>query len=358
VVEPSQRHAPSGIDTRRIVEIGAVIAVAVFVLSVAIYGVMVHWITPEHAALSARRAPIPPVPRLQPSARADLESYRTEKRALLSKWEWTDSSRTFARIPIERAMSLYARGAHLDSPSLPPPKDLRSKVTFEQRIGTEVPLGVIFRDERGRSVSLGNLLRGRPTVLVPGYYRCANLCDFVRAGVARAVSESQLQPGRQFNVVLLSIDPDERPADAVAAQQEDARAHGDAAVPSWHYLTGDRAAIDAVARAIGFSYLFDPRNRQYDHGAGIVILTPSGAVSQYLFGVQFAAQTLRLALVDASQGHLGTVVDRLLLLCCNYDPSTGRYSLTIGRVLQGLGTLTVLALGALLVVLHRAERRR
>jgi protein SCO1 len=230
--------------------------------------------------------------------------------------------------------------------ALSPPPDLPQRVAFEQRIGSHVPLELTFRDARGQAVTLGSLLQGRPTLLVPGYYRCANLCAFVRAGVASALRGSPLRPGREFNVVLLSTDPG-----------EDIRAHPGAGVADWHYLTGHSQAIAQLTRAIGFSYWFDPRNGQYDHGAGLVVLTPAGTLSQYLFGVQFPAETLRLALVDASRGRLGTVVDRLLLLCCDYDPSTGRYSLTINRVLQGLGTLTALALAALIVILRRAERR-
>jgi protein SCO1/2 len=240
--------------------------------------------------------------------------------------------------------------------TLPPPPDLPQRVAFEQRMAKQVPRELNFRDASGRSVRLGSLLQGRPTLLVPGYFRCANLCTFVRAGMANALRGSPLRPGKEFNVVLLSIDPGERPSDALATKREDAHAHAGAGVESWQYLTGDAAAIAQLTHAIGFSYLFDPRNGQYDHGAGLVILTPAGTIAQYLFGVQFPAQTLRLALVDASQGRLGTVVDRLLLLCCDYDPSTGRYSLMIDRVLQGLGTLTALALGALIVVLRRAER--
>lgn len=245
--------------------------------------------------------------------------------------------------------------AGTSSRALTAPANLHAVVTFDQRIGSQIPLDLSFRDAQGRRVLLGSLLQNRPTILVPGYYQCTNLCSFVRAGVASAVRQSRLAP-RGFNVVLLSIDPAEGPAEASATQREDAHAHPDAEVRSWHYLTGDSGDIAALTRAIGFSYLFDPRNRQYDHGAGIVILTPAGTISQYLFGVQFAAQTLRLALVDASRGHLGTVVDRLLLMCCDYDPSTGRYSLMISRVLQGLGTLTALALAVLVIVLRRAER--
>jgi len=246
--------------------------------------------------------------------------------------------------------------AETSNHALPPPADLLSKVTFDQRIGTQIPLELSFRDTQGRQVRLGSLLQNRPTILVPGYYQCANLCSFVRAGVASAVRQSRLAPPT-FNVILLSIDPAEGPDDAAATQREDARARPGAAVPSWHYLTGNAGDIAALTHAIGFSYLFDPRNRQYDHGAGIVILSPTGTITQYLFGVQFAAQTLRLALVDASRGRLGTVVDRLLLLCCDYDPATGRYSLMISRVLQGLGILTALALAGLVFLLRRAERR-
>ncbi|HEY6484465.1 MAG TPA: SCO family protein [Steroidobacteraceae bacterium] len=238
------------------------------------------------------------------------------------------------------------------------PADLLQRVGFDQNLGAQVPLDLAFRDAHGTTLRLRAWLEGRPTVLVPGYYGCANLCDAVRAGVAHAVEHSGLVVGTQFNVVLVSIDQHEATAQALLAQANDGRAHPHAHVPLWHYLTGTPAASAALTHAIGFRYFFDQRDGQYDHAAGIVLLSPQGRITQYLFGVQFAPQALRLALVNASEGHIGNLVDRLLLLCCDYDPSTGRYSLLISRVMQGLGLLTALTLLTLILILRRDEWRR
>ena len=238
------------------------------------------------------------------------------------------------------------------------PGDLLTHVGFDQNLGAQVPLDLIFRDARGVTMRLRGALNDRPTLLVPGYYGCANLCGAVRAGVAHAVEKSGLVAAKQFNVVLVSIDPHETPAEASDAQSRDALAYPNAHVPGWHYLTGARPTSVALTQAIGFRSFFDQRNGQYAHAAGIVVLSPQGLITQYLFGVQFAPQTVRLALVNASEGHIGTIVDRFLLLCCDYDPSTGRYSLLISRVMQGLGILTALTLGGLLVILRRRELHR
>jgi protein SCO1 len=253
-------------------------------------------------------------------------------------------------------VGLRTAGAHATA-AIPPPPDLPARVRIEQRLGAAVPLDLALRDARGRTMRLREVLEGRPALLVLGYYRCNNLCDVVRAGVAQAVSASGLRTGEQFNVVLISIDPRESPADAAAAQRSDAQAHPRAQVPRWRYLIGTAAASTAVARAAGFHVLFDPRNGQYAHAAGVVVVSPQGTITQYLLGVQFAPLTLRLALVNASQGHLGTLVDRLVLLCCDYDSSTGRYSVLVGRVLQGLGVLTLLTLGGLILALRGGEAR-
>ncbi|HET7662731.1 MAG TPA: SCO family protein [Rhodanobacteraceae bacterium] len=239
------------------------------------------------------------------------------------------------------------------------PPHLLDKVGFVQKLGAQVPLQTTFRNAHGTQVRLGDLLDGKPTLLVPGYFSCINLCSIVRTGVANAVAASGLAPGKQFNVVLVSINPDDTPRTAATTQTNDAVGHRDAHVPRWHYLVGSRQASAALMRSIGFRYLFDKRNGQYDHDAGIVLLTPQGKVSQYLFGVKFAPETLRLGLVQASHGKIGNLVDHFLLLCCNYDPSTGRYSLVIHRVMQLLGTLTaVLLIGVIAYLRHREKRAR
>jgi len=238
------------------------------------------------------------------------------------------------------------------------PPDLRQRVGFDQELGAQVPLNAVFHDANGEPVQLRALLHGKPVLLVPGYFTCRNLCSIVRTGVANGVRRSGFAPGKQFDVVLVSIDPKETPVDARDAQQMDAADHPGAGVERWHYLTGSRSSIAPLMHSIGFRYLFDARSDQFDHAAGIVVLTPNGKVSQYLFGVKFPPETLRLALVDASHGSIGNIVDRFVLLCCQYDTSTGRYTLTIHRIMQGLGISFAILLAGLVVFLRRSEKHR
>lgn len=238
------------------------------------------------------------------------------------------------------------------------PVDLRQRVGFDQELGAQVPLDAVFREANGKAVRLRDLLRGKPLLLVPGYFTCKTLCSIVRTGVANAVRGSSFLPGKQFDVVLVSIDPKETPDDARHAQHMDAADHPGVGVEHWHYLTGPQASIAPLTHRIGFRYLFDARSDQFDHATGIVVLTPEGKVSQYLFGVKFPPETLRLALVDASHGSIGNIVDRLVLLCCQYDTSTGRYTLTIHRVMQGLGISFAMLLAGLVVFLRRSEKHR
>lgn len=262
------------------------------------------------------------------------------------------ASGLLACMMVATASAMAGQPTHLRAPP-----DLLNKVGFVQKLGAQVPLHTMFRNVSGARVSLGDVLNGKPTLLVPGYFSCINLCSIVRTGVANAVAASGLAPGKQFNVVLVSINPDDTPRAAATTQKNDAVGHRNAHVPRWHYLTGTSTASAALMHSIGFRYFFDKRNGQYDHDAGIVLLTPQGKVSQYLFGVKFAPETLRLGLVQASNGKIGNFVDHFLLLCCNYDPSTGRYSLVIHRVMQFLGVLTVLLLVGLVVYLRRREKR-
>jgi len=239
----------------------------------------------------------------------------------------------------------------------PPPQQLDQQVGFDQRLGAQLPMAAHFTDRHGRSASLGQWMDGRPTVLAMGYFHCPNLCDAVLQGMAHAVAGSGLQPGRDVNVLFVSIDPREQPADARHAEQMLARMNPQADPARWHFLLGSESAIHALAGASGYRYLYDARIDQYAHAAGIVVASAGGKVAQYLFGVRYPSRSLRLALVDASQGRVGNVVDQLVLLCCGYDPATGRYSLVIGRVMRWLGIGFALLLANVLLVKHRRSAR-
>lgn len=246
--------------------------------------------------------------------------------------------------------------AALATDSPPPPPDLSQRVGFDQRIGATVPPSLEFRDVHGQAVSLRQLAKGKPLLLALGYYRCKNLCGVVLQGMAKSVAAISLRPGRDFAVAFVSIDPRETPADAAARQRMLVAMAPRANVADWHFLTGATASIQELAHAIGYRYFYDPRIDQFAHATGVVVLAGDGRVAQYLFGVQFPPRNLRLALVEASQGRLGNVIDQLVLFCCSYDPSTGRYSPLIGRIMQILGGCFVLLLGVVLFLLHRHRR--
>ncbi len=175
-------------------------------------------------------------------------------------------------------------------------------------------------------------------------------------GIAHTVPKLPLHAGADYQIVFLSIDSREAPADARHAAHMLAQMNPAAHVDRWHLLTGDQASIHAVAQAVGFRYFLDPRNDQYAHAACVVVLTGQGKVAQYFFGVSYPSAALRLALVGASHGKLGSLIDQLVLLCCGYDPSTGRYSLLIGRVMQILGVGFALLLVAGVFWFRRRER--
>jgi protein SCO1/2 len=318
---------------------------------------------------------------LQRNPHPDLEAVRARERAALEGYRWIDPQRGIAHIPIERAIDLTAQSVPAHTPNehriqttgqsdpnsaarlrkaagqhLQPPPDLTRRVGVDQHLGATLPTSLIFRDSNGALVSLERLGRGGPFLLALGYYNCPNLCDTELRGIGRSVGSLALQPGRDFQVAFVSIDPHETPRQAAEAAHTLARDLPSADVPRWHLLTGEDTQIQRLATALGYRYWFDARNGQYAHPAGLVVITSSGRIAQYFFGVSFPAATLRLALVGASHGQLGTVLDQLVLLCCGYDPTTGRYSLLIGRIAIAVCGGFLLLAGAWLWLLKRRTR--
>jgi len=252
----------------------------------------------------------------------------------------------------------------VDSPEIPPysskstvlPPILKG-VNFEQRLGAQIPLDATFQDENGKTVQLGSYFGKKPVVLILAYYRCPMLCTLVMDGAARAFKQLSFDLGDQFDAITVSFDPRDTPADSKTEQAKYIQVYGHPdAVGAWHFLTGQEAQIRRLTDAVGFHYAYDPRTGQYVHTAGIVVITPEGKVAQYFYGVTFDPQFLRLALVQSSNEKIGSVVDQILLYCCTYNPDTGRYEATIGRVLQIAGALTILLLGGGLWILHRATK--
>jgi protein SCO1/2 len=229
-------------------------------------------------------------------------------------------------------------------------------ITIQQKLNTQIPLDLHFRDETGRDVTLRQYFSDRPVILNLVYFRCGMLCPQVVEGLARSLKQLTFAAGKEYAVLTVSFDPGDTPA--VAAEKKAMAlkqlGHADAA-NGWHFLTGDEASIKALTEAVGFEYRWDPPTQQFFHAAGIMVLTPEGRLSRYFYGIDFNSVDLRLGLVEASHNHIGSVVDAVLLFCCRFDAASGKYDWMVGRLLSLAGALTILIIGAFLVILARSE---
>jgi protein SCO1/2 len=248
----------------------------------------------------------------------------------------------------------YSRQAGMPASVVPAP--LR-EVGFDQNLNRSVPLDILFLDEQGHPVHLGDYFGARPVVLALVYYDCPMLCTQVLNSLASTLNVLALDPGKDFEVVTVSFDPREKPALAAAKKATYlTRYKRPGAAGGWHFLTGEQASIDRLTKAVGFRYVWDAGAKQFAHPAGITVLTPEGRLARYLFGIEYGPRDLRFAIVDASTGKVGTPVDRVLLYCYHYDAETGRYSLLVMRVIRIAGVTTVLALVAFIAVMVRKEK--
>ena len=259
------------------------------------------------------------------------------------------------------AMASFATRARA-CPAADKPRSAASvvqEVGFDQKLGDSVPLDLAFVDESGEAVTLGRYFHEKPVVLIFAYSSCPMLCTQVLTGFVHAARTVSLAAGRDFEIVTVSIDPREEPAAARAKKEhylaEYAREGADR---GWHALTGSEASIRSLAKSAGFRYLYLADVDEYAHASGFLVLTPEGRIAKYFYGVEFSARDLRLALVEASSGGIGSFVDQVLLLCYHYDPTTGKYGLVIMNVIRLLGSATVLALGGFVVLMLRRERLR
>jgi protein SCO1/2 len=233
------------------------------------------------------------------------------------------------------------------------------QVGYDQRLGRPVPLDLAFRDETGRPVRLGSYLGDRPAVLVLAYYECPMLCSMVLAGVAGVLKTLSLDVGKDFDVVVVSIDPGETPRLAAEKKRDTVNRYGRYGTEKgWHFLTGEQEAITRLARAVGFRYYYDEQRDEYAHAAGMVVLTPRGEIARYLFGIEYAPRDVRLALVESAGGRIGTLVDQVLLYCYHYDPQIGRYSAAAMNVLRLAAAATVAGLVLMIALFRRRERRQ
>jgi protein SCO1/2 len=235
---------------------------------------------------------------------------------------------------------------------------------IDQNLNRPLPLGDSFRDESGRDVKLGDFFHdNRPVMLALMYYNCQMLCPEVLHGMASALRESGFRAGQEYDVVVASIDPTDTPANAVAEKQHFlsmVNDSGAAAAGAVHFLTGEQASITDVAQATGFHYVRVPgpdgKMDQFAHSSVIMVITPDGRMSKYLFGVDYQSRDVRLALIQASSRHIGTLSDLVLLYCCSYSPTQGRYTVAILRILGLAGVASLLAVIAMFWLLSKKPK--
>jgi protein SCO1/2 len=261
-----------------------------------------------------------------------------------------------AVLAVPAAAQMYSGGGMGTMTSPPPtqrPPGLK-QVAIEQKLNSQIPLSLAFRDETGKPVHLGDYLGTKPVILNLVYYQCPMLCGEVLSGLTGALTLVPFDLGKDYDVVTVSFDPRETPEMAAAKKQTYLqRYHRPGAAAGWHFLTGDQANIEALTRSVGFDYQFDPKTQQYAHATAIMILTPEGKVSKYFYGVEFPPKDLRLGLVEASQNKIGSPMDQVLLYCYHYDPGTGRYGPVIANILRLAAAFTMVILGSFVVVMFR-----
>ncbi|HEY6928742.1 MAG TPA: SCO family protein [Thermoanaerobaculia bacterium] len=236
---------------------------------------------------------------------------------------------------------------------------LLKDVGIDQRLGQSLPLDAIFQDEEGRAVRLGQYFVGRPVILALAYYNCPMLCTQVFNGLTSSLRVLSFDAGKEFEVVAVSFDPHDRPADAQAKKKPYVEQYGrPGAAAAFHFLTGSTASIERLTEAVGFHYRYDDSIGQFAHASAIYVATPEGALSRYFYGIEYAPRDLRLGLIEASNHRIGNPVDQILLFCFHYDPKIGRYSAAVLSVVRFGGIAAVLVLSTFLAVMWRRDRRR
>jgi len=249
------------------------------------------------------------------------------------------------------ALPLFAQTS-TDQPKLPGP------VSIAQKLNTQIPLDLMFRDENGKVVRLRDYFgKGRPVLLNFVYYRCPMLCPMVLEGTTTALTQLKFDIGKEFDVLTISIDPRDTAADAAVMKEKYIRRYGRLeSAGGWHFLTAHETAIKQITDAVGFQYAYESRTDQFAHGAALLILTPDGRTSRYFYGFEYKPRDLRLAIVEASSGKVGNVTDQFLLLCFHYDPTTGKYSRNAMMFARAGGVTTMFLLGGFIFAMFRKER--
>lgn len=232
-------------------------------------------------------------------------------------------------------------------------------VGVDAKLDAALPLDLAFRDETGRAVRLGDFFGGAPVLLTFAYSRCPMLCPLVLDGLVRSLRPLSWDAGKQFRMLTVSVDPHETPEQAAEKKRKLVADYGRAgAAEGWHFLVGDAEAVRRLTDAVGFRYAYDLEHDQFAHAAVLMVVTPKGRISRYLYGIDYIPRDVRLALIEASENKIGTLADQLLLFCYHYDPATGKYGMAAMTSLRVAGLLTVLGLAAFVITQLRHESSR
>lgn len=241
--------------------------------------------------------------------------------------------------------------------SHPPGQVDVEEITFEQKLGAQVPLDLNFLDETGQEVQLSDYFGLKPVILLFAYYECPMLCPLVLEDMTRSLQGLRLTAGKDFQIITVSLDPEETPVLAASKKEVYLKQYGrEGTDRGWHFLTGRPEDIEELARVVGLEYAYDEAADEYAHPSGLVILTPHGRISHYIFGLDFAPRDLRLGLVEAADGKIGSAIDQIFLMCYRYDPETGKYSLFITNLLRIAAVGFSLALFSLIGLMVRREQ--
>jgi protein SCO1/2 len=251
-----------------------------------------------------------------------------------------------------------AWGQGMGNDIMSPPPNVRppglKNVGIRQNLNQQIPPDLVFTDDLGRKVRLGDYFGQKPLILNFVYYNCPMLCSEALSGLESALRVLKFDVGKEFEVITISFDPKDNPEAAAKKKEEFLRRyHRPGAERGWHFLVGQPGAIDAVTKAAGFQYEYNEKTGQFAHSTALLVLTPQGKIAQYYYGIEYPPKDLRLALVEASQNRIGNLVDELLLYCYHYDPEQGKYSATILGVLRLMAVATMLCVGTLLFVMIR-----
>lgn len=256
-------------------------------------------------------------------------------------------------------VAAFSKGSEQPAP-LVGPKVLVDQVGIDQHLGETLPLDATFRDDTGKTVRLADYFqpgRKRPVLLTFVYYECPMLCKLAMGDLVRALNAMPLTAGKDFDIVTISIDPRETPEQAARKKAAYVREHKrQEAEQGWHFLTGDAANIAAVTKAAGFRYTWDDKYKQYVHASGLMIVSPTGRLTRYFYGVDYSPKDLRLSLVEAADGKIGGVVEQVLLYCFHYDPASGKYSTAVLNLLKAGAIVTMAGIGGMLFFLTRRDR--